>query len=751
MATAAPASDLERRKHVRLRRRSDLAVVPQKYEGRTYYVVKDPVSLRYYRFKEQEHFLLMLMDGTVTLDEAQRAFEDRFRPERLRLEDLEQFGQQLLQMGLVQNESPQAGKLLYENRNKRRRQEMMQTFTNILYIKLPVFDPEKLLGHMLPWLWWMFTRTFLFASVAFMCSAAFLVLTHFETFYSKLPSYHEFFSFKTAIYLWIALGVVKVIHEFGHGLSCKAFGGEVHEMGFLFLCFSPAMYCNVSDAWRLPNKWHRIIISAAGIYVELMIAAAATFIWWNTPSQPFINNLSLSLMVVCSVSTVMFNGNPLMRYDGYYVLADWLEIPNLRDRANRYLQNLAMDWCLGIEVQPEGYMELWRRILFVAFAVVSYIYRWVVTFVILKFMATFLKPYKLEVVSELLAVGALASMIGWPAYRLIQNVQKRGRLPDMKPVRVTISASIVAVLLFIVFFIPLPVTRIREVGVVQVQPTELAQVPIEVPGILKSIHVQEGQFVARGKELARFTSLEVEKTYDQAVSQMAIKEQLLKTYNEQIGREQDTTQKARLLEQRTRAEAEWRQASAMFNYAKLQQKKLVLVAPRDGVVIGLPPIDEIGKYWDKEQNGAFCNIGNKAKLRVLVPVNSADYDLLQQNYKKAKESSSWQLLATIRIQGHDIKEWRGKILQMPKSDAKEIPVQLSNKAGGPLATKPSANPNQIVPQSQVFLVGVDFEKSDDTIAIGSLGQVKIHCEYRSCAWWVYRTVCSTFDLGLWRW
>ena len=510
MNATAPASDLERRKHVRLRRRVDLVIGPQKYEGRTYHVVKDPVSLRYYRFKEQEHYLLMLMDGAHTLDEAQKLFENRFRPERLRLEDLEQFSQQLLQMGLVQNESPQAGKLLFDNRKKRLRTERLQTFTNILYIKLPVFDPEKLLNHMLPFLWWMFTRLFLAASLAFMLSAAFLVLIHFETFYSRLPSYHEFFSFKTVVYLWVALGVVKVIHEFGHGLSCKAFGGEVHEMGFLFLCFSPAMYCNVSDAWRLPDKWHRIIITAAGIYVELMIAAAATWLWWNTPSGSFENNLSLSLMVVCSVSTVMFNGNPLMRYDGYYVMSDWLEIPNLRDRANRYIQNLAMSYCLGIEVQPEGYMETWRRILFVTFAVVSYIYRWVVTFVILKVMATFLKPYKLEVVSEMLAVGALGSMVGWPAYRLFQSVQKRGRLPDMKPLQVTITASIVAAMLFVVFFVPMPVTRIRERGLVQVQPNAIAQVNIDVPGILKAIKVKEGQFVRKGKVLAEFTSMEVE-------------------------------------------------------------------------------------------------------------------------------------------------------------------------------------------------------------------------------------------------
>ena len=328
-------------------------------------------------------------------------------------------------MGLAQNESPQAGKQLYEHRTKRIRMEWMQTFTNILYIKIPIFDPEKTApAHVCRTCGWIFTRLVLARERRVHASAAHAGADALRDVLQPAADVPEFFTFKNVVYLWVALGFVKVIHEFGHGLSCKAFGGEVHEMGFLFLCFSPAMYCNVSDAWTLPNKWHRIIISFAGIYVELMIAAVATFIWWNTPSQPFVNNMALSLMVVCSVSTVVFNGNPLMRYDGYYVLADWLEIPNLRDRANRYLQNLAMEHCLGIEVQPEQYMELTRRILFVVFAVVSYVYRWVVTFVILRFMATFLKPYKLEVISAMLAVGALASMIGWPLYRHDQERQE---------------------------------------------------------------------------------------------------------------------------------------------------------------------------------------------------------------------------------------------------------------------------------------------------------------------------------------
>src|SRR6202158_4074508 len=123
MQAPPAASDVERRKKVRIRIRGDLDIAPQKYEGKTYFVVKDPVSLRYYRFKEQEHYLLTLMDGKHTLDQAQKSFEKRFRPERLTLEDLEQFGQQLLKAGLVQNESPQAGKQLFDNRKKRLRME----------------------------------------------------------------------------------------------------------------------------------------------------------------------------------------------------------------------------------------------------------------------------------------------------------------------------------------------------------------------------------------------------------------------------------------------------------------------------------------------------------------------------------------------------------------------------------------------------------------------------------------------------
>src|SRR5215217_4567708 len=146
MTVAAPAAhELERRKRVRLKLRSDLSRTVQKYEGRTYFVYKDPVTLRYYRFKEQEDFLLGFMDGKHTLDEAQQEYEKRFRPERLTLEDLEGFAQQLLTAGLAQNESPRAGHQLIDRRKKRQRSQLMQIRTNVLYIRIPLFDTEHVL------------------------------------------------------------------------------------------------------------------------------------------------------------------------------------------------------------------------------------------------------------------------------------------------------------------------------------------------------------------------------------------------------------------------------------------------------------------------------------------------------------------------------------------------------------------------------------------------------------------------------
>ena len=195
----------ERRKQVKLRIRADLGITEQRYEGRLCHVVKDPVSLKYYRFNQQEYFVFQRLDGGNTLEEIRKDFEKRFAPDRLTLEDLEGFARQLVTAGLVQHESPNAARELFAKRRKQRRTKRLATLTNILYIKLPVFDPDRLLTWMVRYTRWIFTQTFLWLSVTLMVSAALFVAFHYSTFYAKLPAYQEFFQYRTLLYMWIAL------------------------------------------------------------------------------------------------------------------------------------------------------------------------------------------------------------------------------------------------------------------------------------------------------------------------------------------------------------------------------------------------------------------------------------------------------------------------------------------------------------------------------------------------------------------
>jgi putative peptide zinc metalloprotease protein len=542
--------------------------------------------------------------------------------------------------------------------------------------------------------------------------------------------------------------VVKVIHEFGHGLSCKAFGGEVHEMGFLLLCLSPAMYCNVSDSWTLPNKWHRIIIAAAGIWVELIIASIATFVWWNTPSQPFINNLSLSLMIVCSVSTVVFNANPLMRYDGYYVLADWLEIPNLRDRSNRYLQNLVLDKCLGIEVQPEPYMALWRRVLFVSYAIVSYIYRWVVTFAILYFISNFLKPYRLVVISQMMALFAAGSMAGWPLFNLGKYLYKRGRIPDMKQLRVLACLGVLGLIVVGFFVVPLPVSRVRQMAVIEVQPTHIKHVTVPWPAVLEELYVHDGQYVPEGYELARLSSRDLFTQESEARAQATLYKELISLLRGQRDGPSDAGKGGIAL---SLASALWEQRKYenLEGFYKLLQKSLVLKAPRAGVVMNCPRVNDIGKLWDKAEGVPFCDIADPDQLRAVIPVTPVEYSLIKEDLA-ALTAEGKELDITIRVQGRDAHTWKGVLTKtsLPEQEATNVPVALTTKGGGPLAIKPNMPPGQYVPQSQVYLITTDFVDPDNAIYPGTLGQVKIHCRWRSCAWWTWRTICEIFDLRL---
>jgi putative peptide zinc metalloprotease protein len=743
----------ERRKQVKLRIRADLSITEQRYEGRLCHVVKDPVSLKYYRFNQQEYFVFQRLTGGSTLEEIRKQFEHRFAPDRLTLEDLEGFARQLVTAGLVQHESPNAGRELFAKRKKQRRTKRLATFTNILYIKLPVFDPDRLLGKMIGPLWWIFTHTFLWLSVVLMVSAGLFVLFHYKTFYEKLPAYQEFFAFRTMLYMWIALGIVKVIHEFGHGLSCKAFGGESHEMGFLFMCFSPALYCNVTDSWTVADKWKRITISFAGIWVELIIASIATYVWWYSPAWPFINNVAMCLMVLCSVSTFVFNANPLMRFDGYYIMADWLEVPNLRERSNRFLSNVFQEHALGIEVQPEAYMAPNRKFLFIAYAIASFVYRWVVTVSILFFLAKWLKPYKLETLSMLLAIGALASMVFWPAFRMFKSVRQRGRLPDMKRNRVIVTSVIGATILGVFFFVPLPVSRVREVGMIQVSEGYRESVHVSETGILTEVLVHDGQEVENGMDLARFRNPQFEFERQQYEKDRDAAAELVAAIQKRLSDVRgDPAARAKAEAQLAEANNQLRNSQAQLEVRRrLIETTAVLKAPRHGTVLGAPKPDDLLRTWDKNDGQPFCQIGDTTKLRVLIPVGAVEFREMRINLDRQmiENPTDPHLEVSILPFRRSDHQFKGRITKLPDTDEKNLPLQLTHRGGGTVATKPGGDPNVHMPLVQTYLVAVEIEDPDGTLASGTLATVKVHLKWRSAAWWAWRSVASALDIGLW--
>ncbi len=746
MDTALLNNPVERRKAVRLRTRPDLQITEQRYEGKVYHVVKDPVCLRYYRFNRQEYFVFSLFDGGHTMEEVKGRFEDEFKPHRLEYNDLEGFARQLITAGLVQSETVGTGKHLFERRAKQRRTKRIAALSSILYWKIPVFDPDRILTWMYRYLWWVFTTPFFVASCSLMLAAVFHVMLHFQTFYDKLPAYHEFFSFNSVLYLWLSLGVVKVIHEFGHGLSCKAFGGECHEMGILLMCLSPALYCNVTDAWTISDKWKRIIISFAGIYVELIIAALSTFVWWYTPHLPVVNNVALCLMTLCSVSTFFFNANPLMRFDGYYIMADWLEIPNLRDRSNRYITNVFLDKGLGIEVPPEPYMAPTRKALFIGYAVLSWVYRWVVTFSIIWMLSDFLGP-KLRVISHMIAILSLVSMFVWPVIRMVKNIRQRGRLPDMKAKRVYITLTIFAGLVAAFFLLPLPISRVRDTGLVSIHPDFGVSVGLSEPAYLDKLEVDEGQTVVRGQVLARFISQPLSEEITKLRAEMLEGQQIADDLHQQLGEKNiPPAAAAQLKGQEVEYREKARQADRKLTELKRRANDLLeLKAPRDGVVMGLPRPTDVGKQYDRnfQDQKPVCTVGDPTRLIVKIPVSANDYRLLKDD--QTKEG----LFVSFYVKGRTDRIFKGRLLRLPDSDAKQVPIALTQRGGGPLAVKQSGEGGQeTTPVAQTYLIEAELTDPDATVLPGALVLAKVHCQWRTGAWWVGRFVASALDIGL---
>ncbi len=725
-------NDLAGRKQVRIRLRPNLSWVRQEDGGEVGYVLQDPVSLRFFRLTEKQRFVAEHMDGTHTLDEIRRTYEQQFRPDRVSLEELESFAAQLLDSGLAQSESPRAGRLLFERAEKQRKQAFRARLINFLYQKIPLCNPDRVLTQLVRWVGFLFSPWCSIAAAGLLLAALALLATHWSEFLASLPAARELLSLQTVLYLWVAVGLVKVLHELGHGLSCKAFGGDVPELGLLFLFFCPCLYCDVSDSWSIASRWRRIVVSAAGIYVELVVAALATFAWWLTDPSTILHHLCLALMVVCSVNTVLFNANPLMRFDGYYMLSDALGVPNLADQAARVVRTSCLRW-LGIKAPALPLLSPWKQAALALYAVASYVYRWVAALSCFYMVFSFLQPHKLGSLGYVLAALGISAMLVLPVQRLLASLRRQGRFPDMKPARLMLCTGGLGALAAVVWLVPLP-QNVRGMALVQVEPDEVQRIVVpQVGGCLRDLAVRDGQRVRAGQVLAVLEnpSLEIQVRLNEADQALRLRQK-----GAFLAELTDTgvpePQAAAGLQQ---TEAELVVLLREHAILREQRERLTLRAPVDGTIMGLPSAEAKGKWL--EPGSELCHVALDTSLRATLVASAADHELITPG------SRAW-----LHIHGAGLQKVQGVVREVAQVDAKSIPPQLSSRAGGDIATQQDPTTGSEKPHQPHYLVAIRLLRYDPAAHPGALGWVRIETQPQTLWWHVRRALGTTLNWGL---
>ncbi|MFK7821781.1 MAG: site-2 protease family protein [Planctomycetaceae bacterium] len=437
--------------------RPDVEVHPQAQRGSNVFVLKDPLSLRYFQLREEEHFLWRLLDGTRSFDELRVAFRQKFGPRELTNAELQTFVARLHRDGLVVSDKPGRGLELATTATLQQQTSRMNNVFNPLVIRFSGWDPQRFLDRVLARMDWVFRPAFAWCSLGIVLVALFLVVCRLTSSSASLIPFQSMLEPENLVWLSVCLATAKVLHEFGHAIVCRRFGAECHEMGVMLLAFTPCLYCDVSDSWTLRSKWNRIAVSMAGIAVDILLASLCAIVWCST-EPGFLNAACLNMMFVCSVSTLIFNGNPLMRYDGYYVLQDFIEEPNLRPNARSWMRHVFVRWFTGVSLLRASERPTSRRGFLFVWGVASTIYVWFVIAVILALARSMLEPRGLAPVADVITLLMLLRVAVLPCYQLVQTVIRSNGVSKVNWPRFVFRSGLVAAAVLGLFIVPLPHT-----------------------------------------------------------------------------------------------------------------------------------------------------------------------------------------------------------------------------------------------------------------------------------------------------
>ena len=462
--------------------REELVVSRQSSAGTTSFVLKDPASGRFFRFRELEYFIAEQLDGAASLDLVQRRVQERFG-NPLSRENLEQFLKRLGALGLLESHDPEA-------RHAPRRRGRFAG--SLLYLQLKAFDPDRLFGSLAGRMRFLFSPAFLVSSGALILLAAFIAAANGPAI---ARDFSRVFQLHTLVFAWLTVFVVITVHEFSHGLTCKHFGGSVHDLGFLLLYLQPAFYCNVSDAWLFPERSKRLGVTLAGAYSELLVWALAILVWRVTDPGTALSYIALVVVATSGIRT-LFNLNPLIKLDGYYLLSDVVRIPNLRRKAFAYLRD-RIRRLLGADAPGFSGATPRERRVFLTYGLLASAYScWLLGIIAFYLGGALVRNY--QGWGFLLFVALFGAILSGPIRNTLHGLPAAPESPK-KPWRMMGRlVKTLALLLLSAAALFLIRMQLRVSGEFTVLPVRNADVRSAVEGIVQEVHVEEGATVREG-------------------------------------------------------------------------------------------------------------------------------------------------------------------------------------------------------------------------------------------------------------